>query len=200
MGGITYRDLNATHTSQIKQAIMVARRAIAGAKQELRRARTSPSVLVGRYFKITTTQGKDASDLNVILGRFNLVAGALLGHENLVFDGETTGPAFNLGRLVGKNAAAYVWGPVPAGSGREGVVKIVKARAFQGGNRRLARTLIHELCHLYAGCDLDEYHGGGGAIRIDRSRALRNADTYAHFALPETRSPSLRAPLQPGHR
>lgn len=198
MGYIECEELAPDQVSQIKQAISVARRAIVNARRELEIARDRYSPLVGRYFKIFTTKAEDHRDLDKIMTCYNYVERALLGQYNLVFDGELTGPAFGLSRIIGMKVAAYVPAAVKPGSGKEGVVKMVRSRAFLGDSRQLAYILIHELCHLYGGCDIDEYHGElGGAIRIVRVKALRNADSYAFFAIPPPEVPSMKVQMPP---
>lgn len=198
-GSVTFRDFTAAQRDEVKSAVKLALRAIADAKAELVKAKTQPSREVMRYFKITGTTEGDLAGLDLAIAVYDQVAGALLGHERLVFDAERTGPAFGLGKLVGHDVAAYVWGRGRPAPGEEGVVKIVTPKFDASSLEARARVLIHEVSHKYAATVDEWYLGGGGAGEGDAAAALRNADSYAHFAFPEGRSPSLQAPI-PGAR
>lgn len=193
---LTYRDLSAEHQKTIQRAIKFALRKIADAKKEIEAAKTKISPRTARYFKITGQSEKDIQLLNKILENYNIIAGALLGHEKLVFDGEQTGPAFNLGVLIGKKPLAYTWSNDRPAPGKEGVVKVVKPRFNQQSLETQARIIIHEVSHRYAGVEDKEYLSGGGVGKFDSETAVGNADTYAHFAIPEPRSESLKTEVK----
>jgi hypothetical protein len=194
-GGVTFGDFTGAQQRKVKAAVRLGLSAIADAKAALVAAKTQPSREVMRYFKITGTTDEDLAGLDLAIAVYNEVAGALLGHEKLVFDAELTGPAFGLGKLFGHDVAAYVWGRGRPGPGEEGVVKIVTPKFDALSLEARARVLIHEVSHKYAATVDEWYLGGGGAGKGDSAAALRNADTYAHFALPEERGSSLRAPI-----
>jgi head-tail adaptor len=192
-GSVSFRDFTAAQREKVKSAVRLALRAIADAKAELVTAKTRPSREAMRYFKITGTTDEDLAGLDLAIAVYNEVAGALLGHEKLVFDAERTGPAFGLGKLFGHDVTAYVSRSGTPERGEEGVLKIVTPKFDPMSLEGKARVLIHEVSHIYAATVDEWYLGGGGAGKGDSAAALRNADSYAHFAIPEGRSPSLRA-------
>jgi hypothetical protein len=117
---MVFQDLTAAQREAIKAAIKLALRKIGEAKAVLVAAGSRLSERVMRYFKITGTTDADLKALDVVLEKYNVIAGALLGHENLVLDGEKTGPYFGIGKLLGYEVIAYVWGNERPEPGEEG--------------------------------------------------------------------------------
>ena len=188
---MVFRDLTVAQRDAIKAAIKLALRKIGEAKAVLVSAGNRPSERVMRYFKITGTTDADLKALDVVLENYNVIAGALLGHEKLVLDGEKTGPYFGIGKLLGHEVAAYVWGNKRPEPGEEGTVNIVTPEFSLRSLENKSRALIHEVSHKYAGTVDVKYLQGQGGGNLDTAEAIRNADTYAYFAIPDPRSPSL---------
>lgn len=189
---ITYRDFTPDEQAVIKLAVKLALRKVGEAIAEIKAAMNKPSIRVMRYFKITGTTAADKKNLDIINANYNIIAGALLGHDKLVIDRERTGPFFGLGKLIGKNVAAYVRCNVRPAHGEEGVVNIVSSEFGRMSLENMARVLIHEVSHRYTGTVDEVYLEGGGVGKIDTATAIRNADTYAYFAVPAPRAPSLK--------
>lgn len=195
-----FRDLTVAQRDAIKAAIKLALRKIGEAKAVLVDAGNKPSGRVMRYFKITGTTDADLKALDVVLENYDMIAGALLGHEKLVLDGEKTGPYFGIGKLLGYKVAAYVWGNERPEPGEEGTVNIVTPEFSLSSLENKARVLIHEVSHKYAGTvDVKNLQGQGGG-NLDTTDAIRNADTYSYFAIPTPRAPSIKIKLNNSNR
>ncbi len=192
---VRFDDLSDDELADVKAAIRLALRKIGEAKAEIARARKAPSPRVMSYFRIQGTSKADLEKLDLIHARYNTIAGALLGHANLVIDGELTGPAFGLGKLVGKDIPAYVRSLEPPDEGEEGVVKVVVPSFRSRSREAQARILIHEVSHRYCGTvDVEYTQGTVAALTADD--AIRNADTYAAFAIPAPRSGGLKVKMK----
>lgn len=179
-----FSDLSSSQVDAIQAAATLALRGIADAISILKRARTSPVPRVASHFKISETSQKSRIDLELISANYHRMAGALLGHEKLYFEGESSGPYGVIGDWMGRvlfniDPAAYAYNNEP-------VVHLVKKKVFGHSPVHQARIIIHELGHAL--CDLNDkkYYGSGTAINVSRKEALRNADSYAYFALPVT--------------
>lgn len=190
-GRITFEDFAPAKEKDIKATIKFALRKIAEARKEAISAKSKPSKRVGRFFKIITTTESDKKMLDIVINNFNLIASPLLAHENLVIDGEETGPIFGLGKLFGFDVPAYIWRNGIPDPGEEGVVKIVKPAFNIESIEQKARILIHEVCHKYTGLGDKWYVDKGAGRKVTPADAIRNTDTYAHFAIPKPRSGSL---------
>jgi hypothetical protein len=188
---IIYRDFSPAERDVIRRAAKLALRKVGEAKTEIKAAKIKPSTRVIRFFNITGTAPEDIKNLDVIYANYNIIAGALLGHDNLVIDGECSGPFWGLGKLIGKDIAAYVWSNVRPTPGEEGEINIVTPEFNRKSLEDMARVLIHEVSHRYTGT-VDEDYLEDGVGKIDTAKALRNADNYAYFALPTQRPPSLK--------
>ena len=176
----------------------LARRRIGEAVAELKRARKDRSLLVEVFFRFDSTDKEHQEKLDRIQANYNIIAGALLGHDGLVIDGERTGPAFNLGKIIGKSPAGYVWSRTRPDPGEEAEVQIVTpnfesppevfdnlTKSVQWSVRReQARVVIHEVAHRYCGVDDIKYLHGKPA-KLSAEEAIDNADSYAAFAVPE---------------
>ena len=169
----------------------LALRKVGEAIAVIKAAKNKASTRVMRYFKITETTAADKNNLDLISANYNIIAGALLGHDKLVIDSERTGPFFGLGKLIGKDVAAYVRSNVRPDHGEEGVVNIVRSEFGRMNLENMARVLIHEVSHRYTGT-VDEVYLKGGVGKIDTATAIRNTDTYAYFAVPVPRASSLK--------
>lgn len=136
---------------------------------------------------------RDIEDIEKIRTNYKLIRHALRGELRLHFDG-TTHP-FGLGLM---------W----TSAGRRGVGRSVEVNldidAFFEGMDRVElwpamrmRAIIHELAHGVAGCKPtladffaspltqgERYYGGSDSLGITRAQALRNADSYARYAIP----------------
>jgi hypothetical protein len=192
--GLKFKDLSDQQKIDLSIAAKFALRKIAYAIKLLKDAKSKINGPVLRHFKIEGTSRDDVKDLDLIISKYNIIAGALLGHSNAVFDGENTGPAFGLEEIFSNPVMAYVWSLSPPKQGEEGVIKIVKPNVFNPDNVRssmyiesIARILIHEIAHRFAGCADNKYYEGSSAIRIERQDAINNADSYANFAIPVER-------------
>jgi hypothetical protein len=177
-----FEDLTAGQQQVLRNVSRICLRRVADAKKELTRALSSPSPLVATHFKIVGIEPADKRDLRKIIANYNRMAGVLLGHEKIRYDGEHTGPGFNLGVLIGIQPAAYVRGLGPVPQGAAGEVKLVKNRFFSLTTDRQVWTVLHELGHRFVGLRDLKYYGSGRAIQISRQNAMKNSDSYAAFA------------------
>ena len=195
--GIRFKDLSNQQKIDLQVAARFALRKIADAMKVLKDAKSKSSGPVLTHFKIGGITREDVRDLDLIISKFNIIAGALLGHSDAVFDGERTGPAFGLEEIFSNPVMAYVCSLNPPKQGEEGVIKIVKPNLFNPDNVKssmyiesIARILIHEVAHRFAGCADKKYYRGSTAIRIEKRDAMNNADSYANFAIPVARNGS----------
>ncbi|MEO1104540.1 MAG: hypothetical protein AAFW98_12540, partial [Pseudomonadota bacterium] len=178
-----FRDLSEEQVQSLKSTIKLCRLRLAGALADLRQAKSKPVGRVGAHFKIMGTSRDDLRDLSIIENNLNRMVGVLLGFENMVLDGERTGPAMGLGRLVGVDVEAYVRSTTPPKAGEEGVIKIVTEPFFKRNDEERGSMLIHEIGHRFVGLK-DVKYVQGRAVRISREDAMRNADSYAAFVFP----------------
>lgn len=192
--GLRFKDLTEKQIIDLRIASRFALKKIASAINILRSAKLKISGPVLTHFKIGGISQNDIKDLEFIISKYNKIAGALLGHSKAVFDGEKTGPLFGIEEIISNPVMAYVNSLRPPVKGEEGVIKIVKPNVFDPENVKssifiesLARILIHEVAHRFAGCSDNKYYRGSTAIRIERKDAMNNADTYANFAIPVKR-------------
>jgi hypothetical protein len=183
-----YEDLTLAEQRLIERVSRFCLRRIADAIQELGSALGKPSPAVMRHFKITGATPAEQEKIQSLIDRYNRIAGVLLGHERLRFDGELTGPAFGLGQIVGKRPPGYVWWLGPVRPGETGEVKIVTPAFTQASLADQGRIVIHEIAHRFLGMTDVKYYEGAGAIKLSTAEAMQNADTYANFAIPVDRS------------
>lgn len=196
--GVIYEDLNSKQRAEVAAAVRLARRRIGEAVAELKRAKEKVSPLVEAFFRFDGREEENHDKLDRILANYHIIAGALLGHDGLVIDGERTGPAFNLGKIIGKSPQGYVWSRTRPEPGETAEIQIVTPnfmsppevfdnlpRSVQWKVRReQARVVIHEVAHRYCGVDDIKYlHGKPGRLSVEE--AMDNADSYASFAIPE---------------
>ncbi|MFO7524129.1 MAG: hypothetical protein R6W68_01625 [Ignavibacteriaceae bacterium] len=192
--GLKFKDLNEQQIIDLRVASRFALRKIASAIGILKSAKSKISGPVLTHFKIGGITSNDIKDLEIIIVKYNNIAGALLGHSNAVFDGEKKGPLFGIEEIFSNPVMAYVNSINPPAKGEEGVIKIVKPNLYNPDNVKssiyietIARILIHEAAHRFAGCSDKKYYRGSTAIRIEKQDAMNNADSYANFAIPVTR-------------
>lgn len=193
---VEFEDLDSEQQRVIKDLFPFCLRKIAEAKEELSRAlvRTSPKVF--RHFKINSTESSDKLRIRQIISNYNRIRGVLLGHEKVRYDGEETGPAFGLGRIIDKRIPAYVSSLGPLKKGETGEIKIVKPEFMNAPFEKKARTIIHEIAHRFVGIKGDEYYGASMRIKISKEQAINNADSYANFAIEKPRPASIRSRIQ----
>jgi len=193
---VEFEDLDSEQQKVLKDVFKFCLSKIGEAKQELSRALVRPSPRVGRHFKIISTESSDRSRIRKIISNYNRIAGVLLGHEKVRYDGERTDRAFGLGRLIGKRVPAYV-SSLPLDKGETGEIKIVKPEFMISPFEQKARIIIHEIAHRFLGIKGEEYYAASQTIKISIEQAINNADSYANFAIEGPRSPGLRSKIQP---
>jgi hypothetical protein len=180
---VEFEDLDPEYQRLLKKVFQFCLRRIAEAKEELYRALVRLSPKVARHFKIMSTESSDRLKIREIISNYNRIAGVLLGHEKIRYDGEKTGPAFGLGRIFGIRVEGYVTGLGPLDSGQTGEIKIVKPEFMKAPYEQKARIVIHEIAHKFLGMKDIKYYGPSSAIKISTEQALNNADSYANFAI-----------------
>jgi hypothetical protein len=187
---LEFEDLDSEQQKVLTDVFRFCLRKIAEAKEELSRAlvRTSPKVF--RHFKINSTESSDKLRIRQIISNYNRIAGVLLGHERVRYDGEETGPYF-VGSVI-----AYVRSLGPLDKGETGEIKIVKPEFMNAPFEQKARTIIHEIAHRFVGIKGDEYYGDSMRIKISKEQAINNADSYANFAIEKPRPASIRSRIQ----
>jgi hypothetical protein len=83
---------------------------------------------------------------------------------------------------------------------KKGTVNIVTPEFDLWSLENKARVLIHEVSHKYAGTVDVKYLQGQGGGNLDTAEAIRNADTYAYFAIPTPRALSIKVKLNNSNR
>lgn len=192
-----FDDLNDNQSQSVEQACLFARRRIADAINLLKGARNRITPEVATHFRIGDTSAASKADLQTAISTYYVIVDALLGHQNLGFEGETSGPYGAIGDALGQafrgsKPEAYVWSTSPPNRGDEGIVHLVSHRVFGRPLPEQARIIIHEVGHRFAGLQDKKGYHASRVININREDALVNADTYAHFAIPRPQGPSLK--------
>ena len=192
-----FDDLSDSQSRSVEQACLFARRRIADAINLLKGARNRITPEVATHFRIGDTSAASKADLQTAINTYYRIVDALLGHQKLGFEGETSGPYGPIGDALGQaftgsKPAAYVWSTTPPKRGDEGIVHLVSHRVFGRPLPEQARIIIHEVGHRFAGLQDKKGYHASRVINITRKDALVNADTYAHFAVPRPAVPSLK--------
>lgn len=192
-----FDDLSESQSRSVTQACRFALRRIAVAINLLKRAQNRITPEVMTHFRINDTSAASKADLQTIIGNYSRMVDALLGHRNLGFEGESSGPYGPIGDCLGElfrggPPTAYVWSKTPPEGGDPGVVHLVKHRVFGHPLPEQGRIVIHEVGHRFAGLQDKKNYNASRLITISRKDALVNADTYANFAIPKPDAGSVK--------